>query len=208
MNLTHAGIGFTLGLAGSLHCLGMCGPMALAVGATGGQAPYHAGRIVTYSLLGAIAGALGGAISAFTRYQNAAAVVAGAAMILAAIYAGRRPLPIPLTNIQKRSGRLLLSPLLHHKLGFGLMMGLLPCGMIYAALLAAAGAGNWAAGAATMAAFGIATTGPLLAASLLAGPRLRQWAPRLTPLALALLGVVMLWRGLMPGGMAGHVHHH
>lgn len=208
MIATQASIGFALGLAGSLHCLGMCGPMAMAVGMSGGQVAYHLGRVATYSLLGGIAGALGAAISGLARYENAAAVLAGLVMIAGAIGTARRPVNLQLTNIQKRSGRFLLSPLLRHKLTFGLMMGFLPCGMVYAALLAAAGSGNWAGGAVTMAAFGVVTTGPLLAASTLVGPRIRQWAPRLTPVAMALMGVVLLWRGLATVGMASHVHHH
>lgn len=211
-----AGIGFALGLAGSLHCLGMCGPLAVAVGLNAprpiaSQLIYHTGRVATYSALGALAGAAGSALSDLARYEKAAAILTGLLMIAAAIIERLRRSPVPFVSIGSKPGRMLLSPRLRHKFATGLMMGLLPCGMVYAALLAAAGAGGPLQGAITMFAFGAATSAPLAAAGLgtaALSPKVRQWGPKLAPAAVALVGALLIWRGLSPGEMAGHVHHH
>ncbi|RMF85708.1 MAG: sulfite exporter TauE/SafE family protein, partial [Planctomycetota bacterium] len=84
---------FVASLLGSLHCAGMCGPfVAFAVGADAGRTggawrhvAYHGGRLVTYSLLGVAAGALGAALDlggAWVGVQRTAAIVAGAIMVL------------------------------------------------------------------------------------------------------------------------------
>lgn len=211
-----AGMGFVLGLAGSLHCVGMCGPLALAVGwnaprPVAAQVLYHLGRVVTYAVLGAVAGLAGGFVSDLARYEKAGALVAGALMIVAAVFQAK-PQAVPLVAIKgaaEAARKLKLAP--HRRFLSGLMMGLLPCGMVYAALLAAAGAGGWMAGAAAMAGFGLATSLPLAAVGLGAGvlsPKTRQWGPRLAPVAMVLLGVLLIWRGLAPVTTATHVHHH
>ena len=81
-------INFALGLAGSLHCVQMCGPIVLSFGLplanwarprqAAGHILYHSGRIATYSLLGAVAGTFGNTLSALAPYQNAASLTAGA----------------------------------------------------------------------------------------------------------------------------------
>ena len=85
----------SLGLASGLHCLGMCGPIVLAYGLPlpKGQRlrahlSYHAGRILTYMLLGALAGVAGGALGLLGRMAGLATgarIFAGAAMILAGL---------------------------------------------------------------------------------------------------------------------------
>lgn len=88
MNLVAA---FFLGLAGSLHCAAMCGPLLLAVNAAGGQKPggilynftCHTGRLVTYSLLGAVSGLIGAAI-VFAGLQRWLSIAAGSLILLGA----------------------------------------------------------------------------------------------------------------------------
>jgi hypothetical protein len=222
-----AGIGFALGLAGGLHCAGMCGPIVLAMdvpvrGVGAGRrlrlhAAYHAGRIATYSLLGLAAGSLGGAASSLARWESMAALVSGILMLVTAILmvgAWRRPDLVqigPASWLTRGAGKLIQSPSPLRKLWMGLMMGWLPCGMVYAALLAAASTAGAIEGALLMAAFGVATSLPLLAiglASTALGASVRRWSPKLAPLAIAVLGAILIWRGLNSAGVAPHVHHH
>jgi hypothetical protein len=222
-----AGIGFALGLAGGLHCAGMCGPIVLAmdapVGGVGARrrlllhAAYHAGRVVTYALLGLAAGALGGVVSWLARWESAAALVSGVLMLATAIFmagALRRPQLVqigPAAWLTRGAAGMMQSPSPLRKLWMGLMMGWLPCGMVYAALLAAASTAGAIEGAVLMAEFGVATSLPLLAiglASTALGAPVRRWSPKLAPLAIALLGAVLIWRGLNSAGVAPHVHHH
>lgn len=175
----------TASLVGSVHCAGMCGPfVAFAVG-LGDRArvgrvalhvAYHGGRLVTYALLGAAAGALGAALDLGGRlagWQRAAALVAGGAMIgigLVAVLqaAGVRlaslPAPRMLSDFVARTTRAAarLSPL-PRALLTGLLTTLLPCGWLYAFAVTAAGTGSVWAGAATMAAFWTGTL-PILVA--------------------------------------------
>ncbi|MDX1980009.1 MAG: sulfite exporter TauE/SafE family protein [Bryobacteraceae bacterium] len=225
-----AGIGFALGLAGSLHCASMCGPIVLAVGMPVSGASrlrrlllhgaYHLGRVATYALLGMAAGWLGSGVSmlgGLARLENAAALVSGGLMVITALVmvgSLRRPGLVeigPAPWLTRASARLLQSVSPLRKAGLGLMMGLLPCGMVYAALLGAAASANALDGAVMMAAFGAATALPLLGIGLVSsalGGTLRKWSPKLTPAAIAVLGVILIWRGLNPPEVAAHVHHH
>jgi len=208
---------FALGLAGSLHCLGMCGPIVLSYSVSlrgprpAAHAAYNAGRIATYMLLGALAGAAGRAIGLLGQLAglaSAARICAGAAMIIAGI-AMFRVLPgNSLVRIRPRGitqhfsqiiGKLILSPGARNKFTLGALLGFLPCGMIYAALLKALESGSAVAGALTMLAFGLGTAGALFAAGMassFAGWRLGQWSNRIAAPAVLLFGAILLWRGL------------
>jgi sulfite exporter TauE/SafE len=206
---------FLASLAGSLHCAGMCGAfVALSVGGeprgAGGhlavQGAYHGGRLVTYTALGAAAGALGGGLDltgAVFGAQRIALVVAGAAMIVFGVVAllrlrglAVRPLGIPpgfravLTAGHRYAhGR----PPLVRALLIGLLSTFLPCGWLYAFAVTAAGTGSAALGMTTMAVFWLGTL-PVLAGvgvgvQKLAGP-LRRHVPVATALALVIVGVV------------------
>ena len=80
------GVASALGLVSGLHCLQMCGPIALVVGAGAAAALlYNAGRIVTYTFLGAVAGLGGPTALMLARAATATAIFAGAAMIVAGL---------------------------------------------------------------------------------------------------------------------------
>jgi len=178
---------FVLGLLGSGHCVGMCGPLVLAIPAPGGRLlphfAYHAGRITTYGAVGAGLGALGSRLSqlpggsgtaALERvHQIQAAVTFFAAVLLVAFGLMRlgalrepkwlrevSPGKIPGWSAAVRSavrGRQLL-----HTLWLGLLMGLLPCGLSYAAFARALPAGSGPAGALLVVAFGVGTAPALI----------------------------------------------
>ena len=230
-------LNFSLGVAGSLHCVSMCGPIILSWSLVG-QAPrpaadplvgsvsqhllYHAGRIATYGLLGAIAGALGQAVSSLgnlVQIQNTAAIIAGVLMVLAGLLlagAIKRPELVQLTPVAgftRRAARLLTNASMTARLRLGLLMGFLPCGLVYAALLKAMAPANAWDGALTMIAFGLGTSGALLGLGLFSSVfsrRIGQWGVPLTAVAVALMGVALIVRGIMPMAVTtgGYMHHH
>jgi sulfite exporter TauE/SafE len=197
---------FLLGLISGAHCLQMCGPIVLVVGPRrNAQLSYHAGRILTYTLLGALAGAAGhgvALIGQMAHLASGARIVSGAAMIVAGILmlgilpssgliAIRKP-----GRFTRIAARFLRMPFLG-----GLALGFLPCGLIYAALLKAMDAASLLSGALTMLSFGLGTAAALSALGLAAG-FVRPWANRLAPYTIMLAGALLLYRGLF----APHCH--
>jgi len=234
---------FAFGLVGSLHCVQMCGPIVLAYSLPlaettvrrnliAAHLSYNAGRIVTYTALGAISGLAGHAFDLLGRLAglgNAAAIVAGALLIIAGLsFSGLVPLGAfmrldptrILTGVHRAAGRLLAAPTSRSKFLLGLALGFLPCGFLYAALIKAMETGNPAAGALTMLSFGLGTAGALiltgLASSALTVP-LRRWGNAVAATGMILLGALLLYRGIMARGMvpdsssggsdAGHGRH-
>ena len=208
---------FALGLAGSLHCLGMCGPIVLSysVGLRGprpaAHLAYNAGRILTYMLLGALAGTAGRAIGLLGQLAGLASgarIFAGAAMIVAGVlmvgtFSSSPLVRIGRTGLPRRFaqalGKLIVGPAAGSKFALGLLLGFLPCGLIYAALLKALESGGAAAGAFTMLAFGLGTAGALFATGLVssfAGARLGAWSNRIAAISIMVFGAIILWRGL------------
>jgi sulfite exporter TauE/SafE len=209
MSLTFlAGI-FSASLIGSLHCAGMCGGIACFVGGTAARGRaltlYHAGRLLSYSLLGALAGAagaaldLGGAAAGMGRAGTmlaTALVISTAAWMLARAFGWRfRALAAKsrLGRAYSAASRLFAdSDPGMRSLALGLLTALLPCGFLYLFLVAAAASGGALAGAATMAAFWAGTVPALFAVGFLARrltPALRRRAPAV---AAALLLAVAL----------------
>jgi uncharacterized protein len=217
VTLLEFGAVFALGAAGSLHCLGMCGPIVLSYSVAlrgrrlGAHLAYNGGRILTYTALGALAGAAGQALGLLGKMAGIASAVrigAGAAMILAGILMVFFSSSGSLIRIQpagaakrltRAIGKFLLNPNPGSKFAMGLLLGFLPCGLIYAALLKALDSGDAAGGALTMLAFGLGTAGALIAAGLLssvASVRLGRWAQYVPAVSVAAFGAVLLWRGL------------
>ncbi len=190
---------FLAGLAGgAMHCVGMCGPFVLGqVMATADAAPmsgygewrrlsgaalvpYHLGRATTYSLLGAIAGSATALFAATTGFAWASSLLLAVAALLliaqaAGLAVGRTTpwsstlsrLAAPLSGSRHPAGRY----------GLGVLLGFLPCGLLYAALAAAAGTGSAAQGALAMAGFALGTVPALVAVGwggLLLRRRLRE----------------------------------
>lgn len=175
---------FLAGLAGSVvHCVGMCGPFVLGQvmagldrsGAGYGEwrrlagaalLPYHLGRLTTYTGLGALAGgatALFAATSAFGWLSGGLLVVAALLMIVQALglaLGGTSPLAGVLTRL---AAPLSTATGTGARYGLGVILGFLPCGLLYGALAAAGGTGSVADGALAMAAFAAGTMPALMA---------------------------------------------
>ena len=205
---------FAAGLASGVHCVGMCGGIVSAFDfhkaipirteSERHQNPvvrrllFNAGRITSYAAAGAAAGAIGGAAYAAgaLELQSALAVAVNATLVLVGLYlAGAdrllgalEALGAPLwRRVQPLAARLMPARTPLQSYAAGLAWGWLPCGMVYAALGAAAFAGSPARGALAMAAFGAGTLPFLLAAGWLAR-RLAGWR--------ALAGSLMLGFGV------------
>ncbi|MBT2189028.1 sulfite exporter TauE/SafE family protein [Sphingobium nicotianae] len=175
--------GATLGLASSLHCIGMCGGISMLLsyapgpGARAtlpGQLLLHGGRITSYMTLGALAGALGqAAIGQFEPSTGHLLLRWSAAVSLGWIglsTAGLMPAPAlfghaaGLLRVPVRA--IFRLPMPVRRIVGGLAWGLLPCGMIYGALLFAMFAGSALDGALVLLGFGLGTLPALIAAQL------------------------------------------
>ncbi|MBK9089919.1 MAG: sulfite exporter TauE/SafE family protein [Holophagales bacterium] len=218
-------LGFlTLGLLGGFgHCIGMCSPFVLFVSrryvppdAARGTNPaesrraaliaqlwYTVGRILTYVALGALAGALGGVVElagALLGLQRAASVVAGAALVLWALLALADLVPA-LAGSGKLFGRVagaMKGRVPGHPFATGLFLGLLPCGLLYSAVLAAVARGGALQGALALALFGLGTAPALLGISLADEllARHRTILNRLSQVFILAMGAWFLWSGL------------
>jgi sulfite exporter TauE/SafE len=215
---------FLTGLAGGFaHCSAMCSPFVLAqlpVGsdgaprlarlASGALLPYHLGRLTTYTMLGALAGGFGGVVVRMTGFK---APLAGLLLFAAGLFlvqAVGRLLPALAGGTSGRAGRwvggkltAIIGPLLRQSRGrrgylLGVALGFLPCGFLYAALAASAGAGSVLAGAASMAAFAVGTVPSLLAVGLVGAAAAGRWRVAASRLAVP----VFLFNALILARMA------
>lgn len=214
---------FALGLFSSLHCVSMCGPLVLSYSLPLGSKRfgeqivahllYNAGRILTYALLGAIAGLAGGTvgfIGQLAGIENVAAIVAGVLMVIAGILMLDL---IPSKRLQKFNpllytsrflrplSKLFSSTAVGSKFPLGIVLGFLPCGLIYAALLKSLSTGTVFAGAMTMTAFGLGTAASLLGIGIFSAAfnvKLSRWGSKLAAASVLLLGLFMVSRGVMP----------
>jgi uncharacterized protein len=216
------------GLLGSLaHCTGMCGPLVLLVAARtapataparrfGLQLLYHACRVSVYAALGAAAGALGGLLALGPGLAGAASwvsIVLGAAVVAAgAGYLGLRSFgrPLPAVPGLDRGLRAALArPGVAGVAGLGCLNGLLPCGLVYSALLVAAGTGGAAAAAGGMALFGAATVPVLLVIGSFGQVvplALRRRLQTVAGAFIVLVGAQLILRGAAALGALPHLH--
>ena len=204
---------FILGLIGSLHCAGMCGPLALAlprVRDSGGsfvlgRLLYNLGRIATYCAIGLVFGIVGSSL-ALGGFQKWLSITLGAILILTMAGFAFKPVHASgwkIFAIIRRTFGSLLQKRSHPALfSLGVVNGFLPCGLVYVAAAGAAVAGSVIASIASMAAFGLGTLPIMLALPLLGGQLgflSRLNARKLVPGMVALMGVLLVLRGMELG---------
>ena len=216
-------LAFSAGLAGSAHCLGMCGGIvtALALSRSDSDAAgrflfncmYHAGRISTYSMLGLLVGfaAQAGMVDALkpiVRWLFVAANLFVAAIGICTAL-GVREFGISALDgsgwglMRKQLSRLTTSRSVLTAIPAGLLMGLLPCGLVYGVLIAAATSGSALKGGSMMLAFGCGTVPVLLAYGQVASTISalgRGIFQRFMGGAVALLGILGAWKALVTLG--------
>jgi sulfite exporter TauE/SafE len=216
-------LAFVTGLLGGFgHCVAMCGPLVGAIGLAGPagtpvrrallpQLAYHAGRITTYAMLGALMGLAGSFVNVAGRLagiQDAVAVGAGALMLALGLGAALSSRWVKDAEgkvagaVMGAARRIAGGEAPARAYPLGLMLGLLPCGLSYSALAGAAATGHPATGLLLALAFGLGTLPALLlagAALAFLGARGRGMLHRAGGLLVAALGLLFLLRGL-------HVH--
>ncbi|MDJ0741408.1 MAG: sulfite exporter TauE/SafE family protein [Gammaproteobacteria bacterium] len=210
---------FVVGLLGGVHCVGMCGGIVGAVSLglpAQRQLPllfaYNVGRITSYTVAGAIMGALGFYFSGLLPVQNAQRMLLGLAgvfMVLLGLYLGgwwnlltrvERAGGIVWRRIEPLGRGLLPVRSLRQALLLGLVWGWLPCGLVYSALVWTVASGGAWQGAGLMLAFGLGTLPNLLLMGV-AAATLQRWVRRPATRAVAgglvmLFGVWQLYRAV------------
>ncbi|MDA0660302.1 MAG: sulfite exporter TauE/SafE family protein [Planctomycetota bacterium] len=207
---------FTSGFLGSAHCLGMCGPFALTLGATSRswkdnlsrQLLYSLGRIFTYGVLGAVAGYAGMQLAGRewngVHLAAAASIAAGAFLIyegLASAGVLRRRVTEPAAICLAGSllGSFLRGPRRTDVFLAGLATGFLPCGLVYGFLGLAAASSSLGYGLLLMVCFGLGTVPGMVGAGLGGGALTGTVRRRMFTLAawsLVLAGGISVWRGV------------
>lgn len=185
------GAAFVAGLVGSPHCVGMCGTLAVAASGTAREATaWNLGRMLTYAVLGAVAGAVGQSI------PGPGWVLPAVAAVFLGWFAWRlagfsTPKSMEWPAFTRLTAKVASRHGVGPRLAFGMLTGLLPCGLVYAALALPLSSGDPVAGSATMAAFGLGTA-PIL---VVAGAGLRRVVAR-SLLARRILAATVLLIGL------------
>lgn len=157
---------FILGLAGSLHCVGMCSPLAYAVTARGGSALvnriiYNLGRILMYCVLGAIVSSVGAMLPTVVQYTIS--VLLGITLLVVGISGSNFKTPVVAPFIRFTSflkdhfSRFLRDKKYSSVFMVGVLNGLLPCGLTFLALTSCITLYNSVGGFFFMAAFGAGT---------------------------------------------------
>lgn len=204
----------TLGLLGSIHCLGMCGPIAFALpvhkrsnlGRLAGNLSYQFGRVSGYALIGLLFGLLGKALF-LSGLQQRLSLVAGVLMLVAVIF----------PKMIRKNTR--ISAVLYKAVGWlkqllgiylkrksfqalyvvGFLNAFLPCGLVYFALVGALATGDLAQGVLYMAVFGLGTL-PMMISTMFAKDLMklsfRNSIQKLIPYMLVLIGILFVLRGL------------
>jgi sulfite exporter TauE/SafE len=204
-------IAFFIGLFGSIHCIGMCGPLALAIPSfqtkwwliVSDKLLYNIGRVITYSFLGLLIGVMGRQLW-MAGLQQGVSLFSGMLIIMAGfsrLFKIRLGQSIMMDKLLSPINRL-LGYALQHKAGhliIGLLNGFLPCGFVYLALVGAINASSPLTAAQYMFWFGMGTFPLMLLATISSGfigPSIRRRINRTMPYLMVCLGFWFILRGL------------
>ena len=205
---------FVMGALGSFHCIGMCGPLAIALPV---QQPglqhrfiatllYNAGRVLTYSTFGLAAGAVGESFS-FFGWQQWLSIVAGAGIAAMVILPRLFPVQfgkISLTNgffsrLRQAFGQLFFKKNQSALFAIGVLNGLLPCGLVYLAIAGATATGNIPQAVLFMAAFGLGTLPVMWSIAFwgqVIGMGLRMKIRKAYPYMMVVMACLLMLRGM------------
>jgi uncharacterized protein len=203
-----------LGFLGSLHCLGMCGPIVLALPFAGTRDTlkkmlYNSGRVITYAVMGLGAGFIGSRFF-MAGIQQDMSVIFGASIVLYVVIppsvknklSSSSPVSFLYKPVKLYIGKLLKSRNNISFLTMGLLNGLLPCGFVYMALAASVVTGSPLNGSLAMALFGLGTVPALFFFSIAARLftlNIRNKINRFIPVFALILGIIFILRGLNLG---------
>lgn len=209
--------GFIVGLAGSLHCIGMCGPIVIALPVFGesqlkiftGRLLYNLGRVITYSAMGALFGLFGSRLVLF-GFQQQLSIAFGSVILLYVLTPRSIKTKIADNYLYKKTTNIIkeqFAKLLSKKSGsslftFGLLNGLLPCGFVYVGIAGAVSTGSVLNGTLYMALFGLGTVPVMLVTALfgkMINLNIKRKVNRLIPVLAAILAILFILRGLNLG---------
>lgn len=209
--------GLIMGAVGSLHCIGMCGPLALALplqnrsnwSRIGGGALYNFGRVTTYALLGLALG-LAGQVFLSGKAQQILSITLGAGILIylflpvkfKATTAVATTANRPLMFLRQQLAKLFGSKNYSSNYLIGVLNGLLPCGLVYLAITSSFLAGTAVKGSLFMASFGLGTFPAMLAVVYFGQYMTSQFRFRLrkaVPVFLFLMGTLLILRGMNLG---------
>jgi len=212
---------FMIGLAGSVHCVGMCGAIALSLPypnnnpwlAVKNSSLYNFGRIITYSNLGAILGLIGQSVSVI-GYQQQFSIALGILLLTIAFFSINveyQLVRLPFVNQSYLKLKSLLGQFLKPRsnrsasvstFSIGLLNGMLPCGLVYMALAGAVSQVSVWQGALYMAVFGLGTF-PLMFATAFMGRlvtgKWRVYFNKMARIALIVFAILFILRGMNLG---------
>jgi uncharacterized protein len=209
--------GFAMGIAGSVHCMGMCGPLALALpldrnnlfAKFTGSLLYNAGRVATYSLFGLMAGLVGKSFALF-GFQQWLSVTLGIAIILLVVLPKLFPAYFKtryagvgfFTRLRQAVAGLFFKKNQSALFAIGVLNGLLPCGMVYIAMATAAATGDVQNSVLFMAAFGAGTLPAMWAVAFwgnFIGANIRSTIRKAYPSLMVLMACLLIVRGMTLG---------
>jgi sulfite exporter TauE/SafE len=205
---------FILGLLGSFHCVGMCGPIAFMLPVNRSNnikkvsqiGLYHFGRLLSYGIIGLLFGLIGKSLYIF-GWQQQLSIFIGVIMIIVAIIPYKtfakhnfsRPLFYFVSKVKSALGNALKKRTSDTFLTIGFLNGFLPCGLVYMAVFAAITTGSPMEGSIYMLFFGLGTI-PLMTTAIyvsqLLNNRVRQHIQNIIPVFVLLIGVLFVLRGL------------
>lgn len=207
----------TIGLIGSLHCLGMCGPIVVALplkkhslaSKLAGVILYNSGRVLTYSSIGLLFGLLGRGIR-LAGFQQWTSILLGVTMIVSVLFPFIFKEQITISalfsgyasRLVVRLKKLFTDRSYSSLLMIGVLNGLLPCGLVYVAIAGAISSGEVLTGVLFMMFFGIGTIPLLLTATLASdaiGQRIRKKMQKVVPYFVFMLGLLFILRGMSLG---------
>ena len=207
---------FLIGLAGSVHCVGMCGPLALAIPAAGNSTgysllfrsiAYQSSRIIGYGVLGLVVGIISQSMQ-FTGLQPYFSILSGISLLFLGFFGiipdvnsfSRYPV---IHNIQIKIHRIMAKAMSNNHFStpfvLGFMNAFLPCGMIYIALGTGLSSGNISEASLYLLSFGLGTL-PLMFMVSLFGPFMslqmrRNWQKAI-PFIFMISGIILIYKGM------------
>ncbi len=209
MDLVYFISALLLGIGGSVHCIGMCGPLAMTIpfsaahryGRSAAIVTYYLSKALAYGLMGCIAGFIGKGF-VLMNWQQTLSIIAGI-FIIAWVVIPHIPLPAMQFAFHKQFGRIFKAlqqqPKARYYVALGMLNGFLPCGMVYAALATATTTGNPLTGFFFMFLFGIGTSPALVTIALLQSNisvRFRKHFRNVSFFVTVALGLILILRGM------------
>lgn len=206
----------TMGFLGSFHCIGMCGPIALALpighfshsGKVFAILLYNMGRIITYAGFGILFGLIGQGF-ALAGFQQIMSVIIGSVLLLVVLvpYSWSQKTGIAKWNglinkVKIKLGLLFKQQTFSSLFFIGLLNGLLPCGLVYMAVAGSIAIADAFKGSMFMVLFGLGTVPAMFMVTMvrdLISVKIRNKIQKVVPVFVGIMAMLLILRGLNLG---------